>query len=164
MEAHILSATLSSSSLSAFVYIQDAHGNKLVSPLVHLSFLSVIFRASADETKIWRGKIIFLLPYKSLLSTLFGLRCGEKIPTASMSLRDLEGSCFNSLCWRRYSRDCPLTLQLDVGNQRLLSPSLALEWRSAHCPHRGSCSKHAGLRKSGVAETIWMVHVTKPSC
>lgn len=107
MEAHILPATLSSASLSAFVYIQDAHGNKLVSPLVYLSFLSVIFRASADETKIWRGKIIFLLPYKSLLSTLFGLQCGEKIPTASMSLQDLEGGCFNSLCWRRYSRDCP---------------------------------------------------------
>ena len=58
--------------------------------------------------------------------------------------------------------DHQLTLKLDLGNQRLLPPSLSLDCTSAHCPW--GCS-HLGDTASGeerVVEVTWMVSVTAP--
>lgn len=52
--------------------------------------------------------------------------------------------------------------QLDQGNWRLLTPSLALGMYVLPTI-AGTVFKDIALREKGVAEAIWMVYVTEPS-
>ena len=68
--------------------------------------------------------------------------------------------------WRRSSRghDFPLTPELDLDNQRLLSPSPVLGmYILPTITTVGAVCKDVALREHCAVETIWTVHVTESS-
>lgn len=72
--------------------------------------------------------------------------------------------CLCVCCWQRSlgGGDLSLTLELDLGNVRLLP--CAWNVHSAHYPTAGAIFKGTTLQGQRVVETMGMVYVTEPVC
>ena len=56
-----------------------------------------------------------------------------------------------------------MILELNPGNQRLLTPFLSLDVHSTYHSHYGGCSKDTALRKRGILGTVWTKDATEPT-